>query len=643
MTEAGPPEPNHAPPRARLTYRVGAVGHRPKRLASGLSELAVLNAQVRDALSAVRDEVETFAKGPDRVFYTPDAPRLVAVTSLAEGADRIVAGAALDLNFELICPTPFAQEVFVRDFEPPVTLEPDSTAHFAALMARARSGAGLTTFELDGEYGPRTLAYARCARVVVSQSDLLVAIWDGAPAAGPGGTPDSVREALVAGVPVLWIDAQAPFGWRLLRRPDEVEPLSRQAPCARPPPPSKTGAHDLSCLLCEVIANELAPPHAGGGQLDAHMREDIRRYQAETRPPLNLAFIWKLFRDMVGSFKLRRPQFRTSDYVEQIASDWPVGTGNTPHDRINAGVRPHYAWADKTADHYADLHRSAFVLTSILTPLAVFAALAPIAFPPWRTGVCAATLMGVEFVLVVVLLGLLRGERKGEWHKRWMEYRVLAEQLRQLRLVTPVGGGRPRSRPRPHLSNYGDPTQSWMSWTVRAIAREIGLPNVVVSPDYVGSCLTDLYVLADGQLQFHEASAARSETIHLRLHHWSIFLLWLTVAGVLLHIFTIAVRPTEAYAPYAEGALVMIAAVCPALGAAFASINNQGEFQRMAKRSEAMSAFFAAHRDAIRALRAAPTPPRMEQVEPLARQIAEAMVDEVSDWRIVMNDRALGV
>ncbi|MFF0012930.1 hypothetical protein [Streptomyces sp. NPDC005374] len=52
----------------------------------------------------------------------------------------------------------------------------------------------------------REEAYAAAGRWIVDHTDRLVAVWDGEPARGPGGTADIVAYARRAGVPVnvLW-------------------------------------------------------------------------------------------------------------------------------------------------------------------------------------------------------------------------------------------------------------------------------------------------------------------------------------------------------------------------------------------------------------------------------------------------------
>ena len=208
------------PPRARLALRVGVVGHRPNRLPGDAATLAALRARIGEVLLAARDEVERFqAEGGDAGLYAPDPPLMRAVAPLAEGTDRIFVEEALALGYGLICPMPFAQAEYERDFTGKSALEPGSVAKLRDLLARARDGAGLVTFELDGGRSDRGAAYGAAGRVTLNQSDLLVVVWDGEEKAGPGGTVDTVQEAIRFHVPVLWINARDPSDWFSVTRP----------------------------------------------------------------------------------------------------------------------------------------------------------------------------------------------------------------------------------------------------------------------------------------------------------------------------------------------------------------------------------------------------------------------------------------
>lgn len=152
---------------------IGVTGHRGLPAA----EAARIRASVRRALTAVA--------GPGTVLASP----------LAEGADRLAAEEALALGLALFAPLPFARAEYERDFA-----KPGSLAAFRALLARAGG-----VEELRGLRTDEGAAYEAVGRRVLALSDGLVAVWDGLPPRGRGGTAQVVAEARGAGVPVLWI------------------------------------------------------------------------------------------------------------------------------------------------------------------------------------------------------------------------------------------------------------------------------------------------------------------------------------------------------------------------------------------------------------------------------------------------------
>ena len=642
-----------SPPRARLALRVGVVGHRPNRLPDDEATLAALRARIAQVLRAARDEVARFqAEDGDAALYAPDPPLLRAVSALAEGTDRTFAEEALALGYALTCPMPFPREEFERDFTGKSALEPDSRERFGDLLAKAEAGAGLVVFELDGRRDDLGAAYGAAGRVVLNQSDLLVVVWDGQQKAGPGGTVDTVQEAIRFHVPVLWIDARDPARWSLVRDVDDLQRIG----AARTP--AQSGS--LAAAVARIVRQELALPPINTAVERAHAKD----FFAERRPSLNVAFVWKLFRNLVGETRLAMPALLTRDFDGEIRSVWPAaaeegavafaarGPDQPPPAayRVNADLRAHYAWADKLADLKADAYRSAFILGYLLSAAAVFVALLPLAMG-WTHEPAAETLcIEAEFVIVLAILALLIWGRGRRWHERWMEYRLLAELTRQLKLLIPLGGGRPLPRTPVHLAGHGDPAQTWMTWRLRAIARCVGAPSARVTPAYVDDCLVDLADIAgrgqNGQEGFHHANAERAERINHRLHGATVGLFTLTVLGICLHLapYLLGERLGQAGAWIEHGGnwLVMASAVFPALGAALAGINNHGDFARMAKRSSAMADAFAQFSRRIAASRAKLARGEavpLAEVIPLASTIAQTMVDEVIDWRVVVLDR----
>ncbi|MEI6208047.1 MAG: hypothetical protein WCP20_14795 [Desulfuromonadales bacterium] len=120
---------------------------------------------------------------------------LMLVSALADGADRLAAEAALDAGIELVVPLPMSQELYEQDFSP------ESVSQFRYLLAQA-----VFSLELPLENGnseaaaaeeiSRDLQYLAVGRFIVEQSQVLIALWDGATNGPSGGTSHVVRMQL---------------------------------------------------------------------------------------------------------------------------------------------------------------------------------------------------------------------------------------------------------------------------------------------------------------------------------------------------------------------------------------------------------------------------------------------------------------
>jgi hypothetical protein len=136
----------------------------------------------------------------DRIFAEIVGHDVVVVSSLAEGADRIVAYAGLAAGFELEAVLPFGRTEYERDFE-----TKESRAEFEQLLANASD-----IIELDGPAKERPRAYEAAGLFMLANVDVLIAIWDGERAAGIGGTAQMVGRAAAEGILVLWIQPLHP-------------------------------------------------------------------------------------------------------------------------------------------------------------------------------------------------------------------------------------------------------------------------------------------------------------------------------------------------------------------------------------------------------------------------------------------------
>lgn len=635
------------PLKPRLAFRVGVVGHRPNRLQS--ADLGVLSDRLRELLSAVRGVVETFAHDSSRLF-SDGAPVLRALSPLAEGTDRLFADAALGLGYHLCCPMPFPQAEFEKDFTPPHALEPDSLARFRAILERAEKGASLTRFEMDGDRADVGEAYGACGHVLLNQSDLLVVVWDGQWLGKPGGTEDTFDEARRKGVPIVWVDAHAPHDWQLL---DSTSSL----------PPALTGARqmlDRSAAsagleqLKQTVRHALEVPTQPESQAPHRFWNlrtravTIEHFLAERKPRMSHAFVWIPFRNFTDRWTLSAPPLRVKDFEADVEQEWPRDQ-SSPLARVIDRLRPFYAWSDKLAVSHSDAYRSAFVFAYLTAALAVAMALLPLAFG-WaiaephagETRFIWAELLMIFAILFIVALGRHRG-----WHERWLDYRLVAELVRHLRLVAPLGGGRPFPQVPAQWAGYGRPASTWMAWYVRAVERDLGLPTATLDRAHITACVKDLISMIQGQIDFHRTNAARSHRIEQKLYGGGLLLFALTIAACAAHLLHGVME--SAWAPATVGSLVFLCGFLPALGAAFAGISNQAEFRRVAKRSGAMleqlnelKTRADAFEKQIDSTSAGRGHLRLSwEATQLATSAAQLMVNEVLDWRVVFIDQPL--
>ncbi len=115
-----------------------------------------------------------------RVLYLQSLP-LIGITSLAVGADQLFAQAVLECGGALQVVVPFAG--YVDSFKA------DGRQEYERLLASA------AIIEVLPAISSHEESYFSAGKRVVDVSDLVVAVWNGKPAAGLGGTGDVVNYA----------------------------------------------------------------------------------------------------------------------------------------------------------------------------------------------------------------------------------------------------------------------------------------------------------------------------------------------------------------------------------------------------------------------------------------------------------------
>jgi hypothetical protein len=351
----------------------------------------------------------------------------------------------------------------------------------------------------------------------------------------------------------------------------------------------------------------------------------------------------------------------------------------------------HYGWANGLAEYYGNLYRSAFLVNYFMGALAVLFGFLHFAVEEraGRTSIgqgvnrlallilrrvlrlesvrhlyWSVLLIAVEFALLLTIVWIYRRGRHRRWHERWIDYRLLAEYLRQLFFLIPLGPGELSS---PHIPKYlseGDPKNTWMYWHYQALRREAGMVSGEFTSEYLESVRAFLNGNDGirGQIHYHEKNTERMEkldTRFARLGQW-LFGAAITAAAVAmggayvasrissLHLFqgSFLQRAFEwiASSLESEGMKIFIgmcATVLPAFGAALAGIRSQGEFERVKKRSKAMLQTLRRISRELEARRSTEEGISYASLSLIVAEAGQLMVDELLDWRTVFKDRPL--
>ncbi|MDP1026852.1 hypothetical protein Q5H91_06485 [Sphingomonas sp. KR1UV-12] len=564
---------------------MGITGHRLERLAA--FDLAALGGRLVDVMAAIE------RAAPMESF------RLVG--SLAEGADMLAADAALARGWQLDTVLPFGRANYADDFD-----------HAGAADLRARLDASVDVLELPGsrdEPGGEAAAYERAGRVVLTQSDILIAVWDGGPARGRGGAAQIVAEAVAHAIPVVVVhpDASIPPAllWSGLNQhdtgPEAIDTVARGS------------LNDLPGLMIRLGAARPAS------------EDNLRRRNVRDTPPL-FAIAYPLLLALTGVRHFRFADLRRPCPVVRVSDSSPIRSMRA---RVEAQLWPRFDTADCEASLAAQLFRSAFVssfaLAALAVALALFGLVVPVAVKP--------ILAAGEFASIAMILLITSWGSRAGWHGRWLDQRTLAEELRCLSMSAMLGDL--------FLRGAQGQDTGYAGQERRIIARGLGLPSARIDRAYLEEAHASLAALLDDQIGYVRREAGRMHKLEHRLHRLG-GALFTTTALVCAGVLGIELVWTFSHAPGAHHSLpigvTVVSAALPAIGAAIYGIRMQGDFAGAAERNSVLAKQLVELRRIV-----ADEPPGFDGLRRLIRRTAELLTADVSQWLRTTRARPLSL
>ncbi|MBK7214983.1 MAG: hypothetical protein IPH88_17175 [Bacteroidales bacterium] len=454
------------------------------------------------------------------------------VSALAQGADRMVSRIAMDsLNASLQVILPFNEAEYREDFKTAEDLYEFEELYKEATITNIHS------FECEPAPTPRNRGYRHSGEKMAETCDIIIAVWDGGPAKGVGGTAEIVDYALRLNRTVIWINSLHP----------------EKPACLLFFNPHKRNGSEASFLSRKLpkSASEIASQFV---QLAEYNRD----------PAKNLNGFNKVYQD-----NLMR--------IESGIKD--SGLSREYLDPLINSVLPHYAMADYLAIYYNNKHvRSASWLYRLAT-IAVFVSIIQAIFLPSQTW-----LIIFEILALVSAVGWFRLSISGNWHEKWLNYRHLAERLRILGFtsIVPVNTGSASNSPVQLLPFYPSPG-GWVESSLQYIKSGISYKSFTISDlQSIKSFVNNSWIKY--QADYHVSSSYKKSRKASKDHKFIGVLLFLTLIAASFHLSDLF---SELH--FLENLIIVLVVILPAIAASQHAIGGIHDFERIASRSERMA------------------------------------------------------
>ena len=566
------------PPADIVPLVIGVTGHRDL---------------VEREIPALRERVRAFLATMQRQHL--DLP-VVVMSALAEGADRLVAEEARALGIPLIVPLPFGADDYEEDFESEASRQAFRELCLSAEVIELPLLPGDTS-ETIAAGARRDAHYARLGIFICAHCHVLLALWDGKPSEQLGGTAQVVEFHHWDVMPGFSMNAE-----------------SQQ----------QVLAEDESDLVYHIVCSRDRPagePATGLAPLErSWFTTDETTPRCREMPPVYA----RIFERMA---EFNRDVLRYRDRIAR--QGWSLLPPDTPPvvapvlDPINSL----FMAADWLAVHFQV--RVVRALRTIYT-LAALMGLAFIAYTDF-SGLDVMVYLFLAFFLGGVLVHKL-AERRA-WHRKYLDYRALAEGLRVQCYWVSAGVTTGRNSKFAH-DNFLQKQDVELGW-IRNVMRHAGRLSDVVPPNREGLEFTEREWVGaprvgQGQLAYYERKAKERTKRSRTTGAIGTICLWSGIAvAVLLVAFGGGMSPDT------KSLLIVLMGILPLIAAVREAYAQKRAEKELIKQYLFMARIF---RNAHRRLDDAKSD---EGRRHILKALGDAALEEHSQWLLMHRERPL--
>jgi len=531
-------------------------------------------------LPVLRAQVRDFF-GDLRSRY-PELP-LVLLSSLAEGSDQLAAQVALDMGVRVVAPLPVPVELYRADFDSaqPLAMFERQLAQAEVMTLPLRAGNSLEQIAVRGPQ--RDQQYAQAGIFISSHCHILLALWDGHDSEFVGGTAQVVRFHLHGEMPGQIERRQAALAQLGL----DEETLVYHVPAGR------DGDQPMLAAQCCWLSAEQKPDNG----------------------PVPAAF----------DLMFRRQSGFNSDWRKYVAMMPDPGA----LDAFERSCPIHRLF--RAADWLASMHQRR--VSHVLRTTYVLAAMMGFAFIVYSENVSHGMIyLFLAFFLAGV--GVVGLARRREWHRKYLDYRSLAEGLRVQSYWRRAGIVDINTLFFAH-DNFLQKQDVELGW-IRNVMRGASLEGILlptpgdepevdrVVEQWIGS------PEGGGQLHYYAVTAERREHLHRRAELLGSSCLWMGFGiSVLLAFFS------GLFEPSVQSGLVAVMGVLSVSAGVHDAYAYKKADKELIKQYRFMLRIFAA------ALRRLDGCKDVIEKRKVLRTLGEAALAEHAEWTLMHRERPL--
>jgi len=389
---------------------------------------------VPSEIPGIRDRVRRLFENLQQRY--PDRS-LRAMSPLAEGADQLVAEVAIELGIELTVVLPMSKHLYLQDFH-----TPESRARFESLCDRAIDvfelplSKGNTVEQISEPGQARNREYAKVGVFLCAHCHILLAIWDGKLTGDLGGTGQVVK----------------------FHHDDVMPGYATRAVASQ-----QMLIDDESDLVYHIVCSRDRPDGAPSEELrpldECWFTKDRQNPRSEKLP---------------GQHRLifeRSDEFSRDaiEHADEIAGEAYPLFGDEQRDALVRGaddINSLFCVADSLAIHF----QKKFLMTLRVTHL--FAFLMGLMFILYTDVEGWAYFMAAFLMFFVFSAGLQQVASRKGWHRKYLDYRTLAEGLR-VQFYWAVAGVGAESESKFTHDNFLQAQDAELGW-IRNVMRVAG-------------------------------------------------------------------------------------------------------------------------------------------------------------------------